>query len=92
MRAATHDIELGRGSAVNDFLACVGASDSRVLFANIVRNIEKRDTTLLFVFVNRYYDTVYCDDSRLADTITTIDSLCGWRDEFLRISICYAET
>ena len=44
----------------NDVLACCGASDSRVLFANIVRNIEKRDTTLLFVFVNRYYD-----DSRL---------------------------
>ena len=69
MRAATRDIKLGRESAVqssaslsgyaadrNDFLTCVGASDSRVLFTDIVRNIEKRDTTLLFVFVNRYYD------------------------------------
>ena len=75
MRAATRDIKLGRESAVersaslsgyaadrNDFLACVGASDSRVLFANIVRNIEKRDNTLLFVF-NRYYD-----DSRRIDS------------------------
>ena len=39
----------------NNFLACVGASDSRILFANIVRNLKKRDNTLLFVF-NRYYD------------------------------------
>ena len=51
----------------NDFLACVGASDSRVLFGNTVRNTEKRDTTLLFVFVNRYYD-----DSRRITTIPVV--------------------
>ena len=47
MRAATRDVKLGRESAVqssaslsgyaadrNDFLACVDASDSRVLFNN----------------------------------------------------------
>ena len=70
----------GYAAERNDFLACVGASDSRVMFGNTVRNIEKRDTTLLFVFVNRYYD-----DSRRI--LARIQSVLHTPKRFTRILV-----